>query len=78
VPRATDRQDAGDDEALVERAHDVAVGAERTKKVPMIEVRMQTPPRWRADSIIMRFPGARSSAGEEDRGQTMVATTVTA
>jgi hypothetical protein len=45
--RAPDRQHAGGDEALVERAHDVVGAERRTKKVPMIEVMMQRR-RWRA------------------------------
>jgi hypothetical protein len=37
------RQHAGNDQALVERAHDRAVGPSLTKKVPMIDVMIDAP-----------------------------------
>ena len=41
---ADQREHRGRDHALIERAHDRLAGAERTKKVPMIDAMMQMPP----------------------------------
>ena len=60
---------AGDDQALVERALDVA-GAERTAKVPMIEAMIETPPmhqRVDADGADVRRTSGRRAASRRPR-----------
>jgi hypothetical protein len=44
APPGDDRQHAGCDQALVERAHDRVVGPSLTKNVPMIDVMIAAPP----------------------------------
>jgi hypothetical protein len=42
--RSDQRQHAGDDQALVQGAHDLAAARALTKKQPMIEAMIDTPP----------------------------------